>query len=150
MCVKKLIVIATLVFLCLVWYWVSPTRRSVRTFDHLEDSVKAVITASELQAWATNLLAKYPTDASITNATVISPAKLGTNFPAQLLGISPVLGPGVTILHSQDDESNDTSCVIIDWGGGMLGHAGFMVGSTNFSIVSDHKWQEGVYFYPPH
>jgi hypothetical protein len=117
----------------------------VQTFDHLESSVKAVITASELQVWATNLLAQYPTDASIIN-----PAMLGTNFPVQLLGISPVLGPYISILHSQDDESNDTSCVIIDWGGGILGHAGFMVGSTNFSRISDHKWQEGVYFYPPH
>jgi hypothetical protein len=116
----------------------------VRTFDHLEESVKQVITASELQAWAINLLIQYPTDNHLT------PAELGTNFPSQLLNISPRLNPNISILHSQDDKSNDTSCVYLDWGGGILGHAGFVVGSTNFIIYSEHEWQKGVYFYPPH
>jgi hypothetical protein len=42
------------------------------------------------------------------------------------------------------------SFVVLDWGGGILGHAGFKVGSTNFISGFDHQWQEGVYFYPPH
>lgn len=142
---KRFIIVVGVVGLLVGWifYW-SPRARSVRTFDRLEESVKKVITPSELQTWATNLLAQYPDD---TNLWV---SQLGTNFPSRLRKISPRLGPQIYVTHWTDEESNRQDFVTLDWGGGILGHSGFKIGSTNYDILSGHKWKEGVYFIPAH
>ena len=125
-----------------LFYW-SPRARSVRTFDNIEENVRKVIAASELQTWATNLLAQYPES---TNLWV---SQLGTNFPTQLRKISPRLLHEIKINHFTDEEGPNLDFVSLDWGGGTLGHAGFHIGSTNF-VYPGRKWKDGVYFIPAH
>lgn len=111
-------------------------------FDHLEQRAKKVITAGELQAWATSLLARYPVE---TNLTI---AQLGTNFPQQLEGLAPKLGPHISV-HDAGSFSAQP-CVQLYWGSGFLGHKGFFVGATNFTLNgtgTEHPWSPGVYFY---
>jgi hypothetical protein len=115
------------------------------SFDHIEQHAKKVITAAELQAWATNLLTRYP-----TNSTP-RVSELGTNFPPQLLGLYRH-SPYVQI--SEEESTNNPACVYLMWGGGMIGHCGFEIGETNFVSYRSHAraWQPGVYFwseYPP-
>jgi hypothetical protein len=106
----------------------------------LERNARKVITASELQAWATNLLAQYPTH------TTLSLSELGTNFPQQLRYLAPKLGPTVVIFEGAD--SNSPSWVFMRWGSGFLGSHGFEVGPTNFvSNRPGRAWQPGVYFF---
>jgi hypothetical protein len=106
-----------------------------RSFDNLEQNAKQVITGPELQAWATNLLARY----SITNMDV----SVGrSNCPIQLRGLCPRLGPNVVVYK---DDGRPPS-VRIWWGSGFMGAAGFEVGGTNFDRPG-HKWQDGVYFF---
>jgi hypothetical protein len=109
-------------------------------FDHLEENAKKVITGSELQKWATNLLAQYPGDTSL------SAADLGTNFPPQLRALAPKLGPYIWINTAYD--TNSPRWVRLHWGSGFLGTTGFEIGPTNFvSERTRHAWQPGVYFY---
>jgi hypothetical protein len=110
-------------------------------FERLEQSAREVVTASELQAWATNLLTHYPVE------TIVRLSELGKNFPSQLRGIAPRLGPTIYV-HVYED-TNAPSYVQLYWGSGFMGAAGFLIGSTNY-VVSDfraHEWQPGVYFY---
>ena len=116
-------------------------------FDHLEQNARRVITGPALQTWATYLFALYPKETSFRNLS-----ELGTNFPQQLRGLAPLLGPHVFI-HAYDD-TNYPSYVQLYWGSGMLGAEGFMVGPTNFVQDTNFdtgshtiKWQDGVYFY---
>lgn len=115
--------------------------RPVWQFDHLEQNARKVITGPQLQAWASNLLAQYPME------TNFSASELGTDFPQQLRGLAPRVGPSVYV-HVYDD-TNQPSYVQIMWGSGFLGHAGFYVGATNFALSgsAEHAWQPGVYFY---
>lgn len=142
---KKLIILAVVISVSISWFfWLSPRARSVRQFDDLENNAKKMITASELQTWATNLLAQHPTS---TNFPVAEP---GINFPTQLRNLSPRLFQGITISQADALEEGGTPFVALDWGGGVLGHSGFLVGPTNFFWGAGREWQKGVYFIPAH
>lgn len=110
-------------------------------FDHLEENAKKVITSSELQTWATNLLAQYPDERTL------QPSQLGTNFPPQLLSLAPKLGPHIFVHTSTGP--NRLPYIQVNWGSGFLGMAGFLLGSTNFTGDGSpaHALQPGVYFY---
>ena len=117
--------------------------RPVWQFGHLEQNAKKVITGDELQAWATHLLAQYP-----SNTTLIASA-LGTNFPQRLLSLAPDLGPSVRVKFP--DDPNSPGWVSLGWGSGFLGSRFLEVGSTNFADTSPKAdaWQPGIYFYRP-
>ena len=124
------------------------TRRQWSQFDHLEQNARKVITAAELQAWATNVLANYQT---------YSPAQirqLRTNYPAKLRRLVSGLDPDVCInevnsINTPGDWTNYPSSISLIWGTGFLGHEGFEVGPTNFISSSPraHAWGPGVYYY---
>jgi len=114
--------------------------KPVWQFDHLENNARKVITGPELQKWATNLLAQCPKETSF------KVQELGTNFPKQLLGLAPELGPNIFV-HVYDD-TNSPPYVQLYWGSGFLGATGFYLGTTNFiASGSNHVWIPGVYFY---
>src|ERR1035441_2464623 len=58
--------------------------------DHLEQHARKVITASELQAWATNLLAEYPTYSASQDY------QMRTNYPVKLRPLRSSIGPLVS------------------------------------------------------
>ncbi|HVV73397.1 MAG TPA: hypothetical protein VHI52_18135 [Verrucomicrobiae bacterium] len=115
--------------------------KPVWQFDSLERNARKVITGSELQAWAVALLAKYATN------TTLSWSEMQTNFPQQLRGLAPKLGPYVIVNRSEN--TNSPTWVHVAWGSGFLGATGFEIGSTNFQGLDPkgHAWQPGVYFY---
>jgi len=136
---KALSIIALVLLLCVAAYFYSGYK-PVWQFDHLEQNARKAITASEVQVWATNLLAYY------TNETSVKLSELGTNFPPQLRGLAPKLGPHVFI-HVPDD-TNWPPYIQLYWGSGFLGTHGIEVGPTNFvSGRGQRAWQSGVYFY---
>ena len=110
-------------------------------FDHLEQNARKVITAAELQTWATNLIALHPTNVQMDFRI----SELGTNFPHQLLGLAPRFGPGVTVY--QWAGTNDLPFVRIWWGSGVMGRAGFQIGPFMPGPDQEHQWAEGVYFF---
>src|SRR5436309_2854326 len=70
-------------------------------FNHLEQNARRVVTPSELQTWATNLLARNPTGANLV------PTNWGPDFPTQLLGLCPRIGPDVRLYEaSESPDSN--------------------------------------------
>jgi hypothetical protein len=115
--------------------------KPVWQFDHLEQNAKKAITGAELQAWATNLLAQYPSN------TTLRASGLGTNFPQRLRSLAPEIGPDVRV--NFPDDTNYPGWVMIGWGSGFLGHRCLEVGPTNFVDTSSkaHAWRPGVYFY---
>ena len=126
---------------CIYWsykpYW---------QFDHLEQNARKVITGAELQAWANRLIDDYP--ASQTNYALV--LQMHTNYPPQLRGLAPRIGPFVNINVS--DDTNLPPFVMIHWGSGLLGATGFYIGRTNFTAnVGTNRtcraWQPGVYFF---
>jgi hypothetical protein len=89
----------------------------LRQFAHLEERAKRVMTAAELQAWANNVLAEFPT---------YSPAQvrqLRTNFPAKLSPLCRGIGGcWVSVLEREETATNSSSvprrypeCVMIIW-----------------------------------
>lgn len=150
---------AIAVVACLVglWYWLP--FRIFWAFDTIEHRARKRITAAELQTWATNLLALYPTNA------IPRVSELGTNFPQQLLTIwrSPpyihiyeaaegnfrLIGRSPSGTHIYDTDTNSPAWVRLVWGGGVIGHCGFEIGPTNFVSYQTHAraWQPGVYFW---
>jgi hypothetical protein len=135
----KASIVTLVVFLCLAAY-IYPACKPVWQFDHLERNAKKLITAAELQAWATNVIAAYPTNSKIWIS------ELGTNFPMQLRGLAPKLGPSVWFYEG--DGTNSPRWVRLYWGSGFLGAHGFEIGPTNFvSERPGHAWAPGVYFY---
>jgi hypothetical protein len=125
--------------LLVLWIWLSPGCRAERAFYHIEEDAKKVITGTELQTWATNLLMQYPTN------VWLSPKDLGTNFPKRMQKLITEVGPTIRI---EQGETNFPPSVVLVWGSGMLGGAGFEIGPTNFmSIRGGHAWQPGVYFW---
>jgi hypothetical protein len=110
-------------------------------FDHMEQNARKMITGAELQTWATDLLAHYPSN------TTLRVSELGTNFPQQLRRLAPKLGPGISIVERFD--TNSPAWVRLYWGSGFLGASGFEIGPTNFAGFDPkgHAWQPGVYFY---
>jgi hypothetical protein len=125
---------------CIYWSY-----KPAWQFDHLEQNARKVITAQELQSWATRLLDQYPT--TETNLVLVS--QLHTNFPQQLRGLAPRLGPNVYVTYY---DTNKTPFVELSWGSGFLGNTGFYIGRTNFTMNAGfdkvcRAWQPGVYFY---
>lgn len=108
-------------------------------FARLERNARKVITPTQLQDWAVNLIATKP-----TNLTP-SVSELATNFPAALLRLY-YQPPYIRV---QEVTTESPGSVLLMWGGGMIGNCGFEIGPTNF--VSDRKtareWQSGVFFW---
>jgi hypothetical protein len=114
--------------------------KPVWQFDHLEQNARKTITATEVQIWATNLLARYP------HETNVKLADLGTNFPSPLRDLAPKLGPHVSIRRPSD--TNWPPYIRLYWGSGFLGAHGIEVGPTNFTgLGGKSMWEPGVYFY---
>jgi hypothetical protein len=123
--------------MCLVavWYvlwYVLPFRLSW-SFNHIERNAKKVMSGAQLQSWAMNLIAQ-----SSTNSTP-RVSELGTNFPGQLLRVFD--DPPFIKIHKETTNSPANICLL--WGGGIIGHCGFDVGSTNFVSNRGHKWKDG-------
>jgi hypothetical protein len=126
---------------CIYWSY-----KPAWQFDHLEQNARKVITAQELQAWATRLLDEYPT----MQSNYLWASQLHTNFPPQLRGLAPRLGQSVSVLVF--DDTNEPPFVNLTWGSGFLGATGFYVGRTNFTTPPGlnrtcRAWQPGVYFF---
>jgi hypothetical protein len=137
------VVIAVLVCLVALYFvFVWPTHGLFRSFDNLERNAKRVITGTQLQAWATGLLAL------VTTNTTPRLSELGTNIPPQLLG----LYHRPPYIQIQEADTNSPGSVYLMWGGGVIGHCGFEIGSTNFVSYRSHAraWQPGVYFWSEH
>lgn len=137
-------IILSLLFVCVVGF-IAHTRYQWWKFDHLEQNARKVITAAELQTWATNLLAECGT------YSTTQLYQLRTNYPAKLRHLAPG-GPDVSInevnsTNSPEDWTNRPSSISLVWGSGFLGHAGFEIGPTNFISSHGHAWALGVYFY---
>ena len=117
--------------------------RPVWQYCRLEQNAKKVVTGTELQAWATNLLAQYPSNVTLKASL------LGTNFPQRLRSLAPEIGPSVRL--NFPDNTNFAGWVMVGWGSGMLGSSGFEVGPTNYAYAfrsaRAHEWQPGVYFF---
>jgi hypothetical protein len=117
-------------------------------FDHLEDRAKRIVTATELQAWATSVLAEFPT---------YSPQQahqLRTNFPAKLRPLCKGFGfacwVSVVSFKEEPAVSRDyPDFVNIIWSMKPSGDAAFEIGPTNFASGHSgaHMWAPGVYFY---
>jgi len=131
------VIVTCLMILLFVAVW--PIFRVFWSFDHLEQNAKRVITGSQLQAWAISVLEHPPTNITYRIS------ELGTNFPPQLLGLYHY-PPTIDIYEATTDSPGS---VILTWGGGLIGHCGFVVGPTNFVDyhLNAHAWQDGVYFW---
>jgi hypothetical protein len=130
--------VVAIVVVLFVW----PAYRLFRSFELLEQNARAKITGTELQSWATNLLAHHP-----PGYTTVE--RLGTNFPRQLIGLYRHQ-PSILIYESttNKDDSVNPGWVRVVWGSGFMGHTGFEIGPTNFrGYKRGNEWQEGVYFY---
>ena len=117
--------------------------RPVWQFNHLEQNARKVVTASELQTWATNLLSRNPT------GTNLVPSNWGSDFPAKLNGLCPKIGPSVCVYEPFEANGEKyPGWVRVMWSSGMLGASGFELGPTNFiSMQPGHAWAPGVYFF---
>ena len=133
-------IILVVAAICLGYVW--PFFREIRSFDSIEKRAQRKITARELQAWATNLLAHYPPGHYRAVA-------LGTNFPKQLLGHWTV-SPSVIVNESHSNSSGAVApgWVYVAWSSGFMGQCGFEIGPTNFASYNSksHAWSDGVYF----
>jgi hypothetical protein len=136
--------IALILFLAMLGGCIYWSYKPFWQFDHLEQNARKVITGAELQAWATRLIDDYP--ASQTNYALV--LQMRTNYPPQLRGLAPRVGPFISVLA---EDTNEPPCVLLWWGSGLLGAKGFCVGDTNFvmnfSTRRNSMWQPGVYFY---
>ena len=72
--------------------------KPVWQYDSLERNARKVITDAELYSFATNVLARHPAKTH----TTLSVADLGANFPRQLVGLAPRLGPHVEVYQWDD------------------------------------------------
>src|SRR4051812_35963895 len=64
-------------------------------FDHLEQTARKAITASELQAWATKVIEES------RNYSVQQHNQLRTNYPPKLRGLAAGLEPDVSVLEAK-------------------------------------------------
>ena len=133
------IIAVACVLTALYFIFIWPAQRVYRSFDDLERNARKVITGTQLQAWAIGLLTLAP-----TNPTP-KVSELGTNFPAQLLG----LYRHPPYIQIQEANTNSPASVFLMWGGGFIGHCGFEIGPTNFVSYrfNARAWQPGVYFW---
>lgn len=141
-------IIGALFLLVVIGGCIYTSYKPVWQFDHLEQNARKVVTGAELQAWASALLDQYP--AMQTNNVWAS--QLRTNYPPQLRGLAPKMGPFINVLVF--DDTNEPPFVMLGWGSGFLGATGFYVGRTNFTTDAGpgrgrvcRAWQPGVYFF---
>ena len=140
--IRNLIVVVACLFLLILL--IGPfsifNLRIQYSFDHLEQNARKVITGSELQAWAVQILAQYPTP---TNGQMdLRLSDLAAPLPKPLLGLYH-RPPDIFVYETT---TNDPGHVRLNWGGGLIGHCGFEIGPTNF-VGMGHPWQDGVYFW---
>ena len=138
---KATFITIVVLLVCMAAY-IDAVCKSVRQFDNLERNAKKVITAAQLQSWATSFIARQATN------TTFRRSELSGDFPPGLFELAPKIGPNVVILSGA--ETNAESYVLISWGSGFLGHHGFTVGSTDFVSTRSlhvHAWAPGVYFF---
>lgn len=105
-------------------------------FDHIEQSAKRMITPAELQTWATNLLARFPTYSQA------EAWQTRTNYPAQLRPLCRGMWAGmwacwVSVVEEPRTNSagapeNHPEYVMIIWSMKPSGDAAFEIGPTNF------------------
>ena len=122
----------------LVYYFYLP----IWQFDHFEQNAKEVITAAQLHAWGTKVLARYPVNATLSSTD------LGVGIPKQLTSLAPRLRPWIHTYEGYEAcGTNVPPFVRVVWGSGMLGSVGFDIGPTNLSSPAAlHTWQPGVHF----
>jgi hypothetical protein len=136
--VKTLSIVVSILLVCLGGC-VYVSYKPVWDFDHLESKARKSLTGSELQMWATNLLARH------TNAGPVRLSEAGADFPKELRRLAPVIGPHVRV--KVPDDTNLPSYVQVSWGSGFLGCKCFLLGPTNMVVSpASHVWQPGVYF----
>lgn len=135
---KVLGLFGTSICILFAFIWWNPACRTERAFNRLEAEMKKVTSGAELHSWATNLLAQYPTNASV------SVSNLGKDFPKELLGVAPRMGPRVSVHH----DAKTPHYVLLYWGSGVLGAKMFEIGPTNLeSSRGGTAWgAPGVYF----
>lgn len=136
------LVIIFVIFMLFVGYEAWRFFYGPRWFANLERNARKVITAEQLQVWATNLVAVYQTN----DYPSFTPGDLGTNFPKQLLGLSP-REPFVQVFPPSGPDSPGT--VIVAWGAGATyGERGFIIGPPGLSgSQRANEWKPGVYFF---
>ncbi len=133
---KRLGISIAVAFVCWIVLWFSPPCSTFRSFDNLDKNAQKLISGPQLQSWATDMLAQYPTETNFWSS------RLGTNFPLRSLYHNPAW----VVVH--ETSTNSPAYVFLMWGGGFIGHCGFEIGPTNFvSYRGTHKWQDGVYFW---
>ena len=112
----------------------------VKQTDRFATKVKSVVNPDELQAWATNVIAKTPAK---NGDTSVDPE--ATGIPKGLLKLSEI-PPDVWVSRECGD-----ACVVVGYGSG-LGHLGLYVGDKSLKAESDQHiyvvpWQPGIYFW---
>jgi hypothetical protein len=128
------VVILTVLVLAGAGIIFGPWIRKEYLANTFEERAKDQVTAEELQAWATNLLASG-------RSGRVKVQDAGPDFPSKLTNLYPKL-PSIYVY---DRES--PGFVMITWGGGMIGSWGFRIGPTNLVIRGD-QWAPGVFFMP--
>lgn len=113
----------------------------VERTEQFSKRVKSVVSADELQAWATNAIANTP--AKDNRDISVNPK--ATGIPKGLLGFSDY-PPDVDISRDAND-----AYVIVSYGD-VLDHMGLYVGDKSFKAESDEQiyvvqWQPGIYFW---
>lgn len=139
---SRAIIFLVVVILALLTVWQFRGLRSTRLYDGLEANARKVVTAAELQSWATNLLAIDPYGTNLEHSW-------GEDFPKALLRLAPRTGPLVAIHNHTLEDTNSLPWVQVYWGSGVLGHSGFEIGGTDFVswYAESHQWAPGVYFF---
>ena len=112
----------------------------VKQTERFAARVKSVVNPDELQAWATNVIAKTPAKNEYTS---VSPK--ATGIPKGLLELFDY-EPDVWVSRDGGD-----AYVVVGYGSG-LGHLGLYVGDKSFKAESDQQiytipWQPGIYFW---
>ncbi len=133
-------VLLLLLFLGFVAFGPVRALRRMWLYDHIEENARKVVTAEELQVWATNLLAIDPGGTNLER-------NWGPSFPEQLRKLAPRSGP-LLVVYGGDDRGLP-SFVRLWWGSGELGASGFEIGPTDFPgwHPDSHEWAPGVYFF---
>ena len=113
----------------------------VKQTERFAAQIKSTVNAEELQAWATNLIAKTPLK---NGDTSVNPK--ATGIPKGLLGLSNQ-EPDVWVSRNGGDVN-----IVVGYGNGDLGHLGLYVGNKSFKVESDQQiyvvpWQPGIYFW---
>jgi hypothetical protein len=112
----------------------------VRRVEELAARVRSVVKPEELQAWATNLIARTPFEGR--DSVKIKPSDV-PQFVHAIYGEDPEM---VFIHHS------DTGNFIEIWYGGGFGHWGIDVGPPTFQGIENPNfyvvpWKPGIYFW---